>query len=54
MTVLTCYQQPDTETQREALAKRKRYRAGSGGWVDDSEESARIGHPLGHPPRKFL
>ncbi len=26
MTVLTCYQQPDTETQREALAKRKRYR----------------------------
>ena len=31
MTVLTCYQQPDTETQREALAKRKRYRAGAGG-----------------------
>jgi integrase len=31
MTVLTCYQQPDTETQREALAKRKRYRAGARG-----------------------
>ncbi|MBW3569719.1 MAG: site-specific integrase [Gemmatimonadetes bacterium] len=31
MTVLTCYQQPDTETQREALARRKRYRAGAGG-----------------------
>ena len=31
MTVLTCYQQPDTETQREALTKRKRYRAGAGG-----------------------
>ena len=30
-TVLTRYQQPDTETQREALAKRKRYRAGAGG-----------------------
>ena len=30
-TLLTCYQQPDTETQREALARRKRYRAGPGG-----------------------
>ena len=30
MTVLTCYQQPDTETQRETLAKRNCYRAGAG------------------------
>lgn len=31
MTVLTCYQQPDTETQREALGRRKRFRAAAGG-----------------------
>ena len=31
MPVLTCYHQPDTETQREGLAKRNRYRAGAGG-----------------------